>query len=66
MITQTIDQQHFMSRQWQITAQIPNLLSQWGLIQKFKQWRLMQDTEIMDEAEFNQQMTECEMLGRKE
>jgi hypothetical protein len=43
MITQTVDPHHFISRARQIKAQIPSLLSQWGLLPKFKRWRLAQD-----------------------
>jgi hypothetical protein len=43
MITQTVDPNHLISRARQIKALIPNLLSQWGLVPKFKRWRLAQD-----------------------
>lgn len=45
MITQTVDPHHFVRRARQIKAQIPVILSQWGLIPKFKRWRLAQDPE---------------------
>lgn len=37
------DPRHFTRRMRQIKAQIPNILSQWGLLPKFKRWRLAQD-----------------------
>jgi hypothetical protein len=43
MITQAVDPHHFIRRARQIKALIPNLLSQWGLLPKFKRWRLAQD-----------------------
>jgi hypothetical protein len=43
MITQAIDPHHFIRRARQIKALIPGLLSQWGLLPKFKRWRLAQD-----------------------
>lgn len=45
MITQEVDPHHFVRRARQIKAQIPNLLTQWGLLPKFKRWRLAQDPE---------------------
>ncbi len=39
----TDDPRHFTRRMRQIKAQIPNILSQWGLQPKFKRWRLAQD-----------------------
>jgi hypothetical protein len=45
MITQIVDPHHFVRRARQIKAQIPGILSQWGLIPKFKRWRLAQDPE---------------------
>lgn len=45
MITQTVDPFHFVRRAQQIKAQIPILLSQWGLLSNFKRWRLAQDPE---------------------
>lgn len=43
MITQALDPHHFVRRARQVKAQIPVLLSQWGLISKFKRWRLAKD-----------------------
>lgn len=43
MITQAVDPHHFIRRARQIKAQLPILLSQWGLLPKFKRWRLAQD-----------------------
>jgi hypothetical protein len=45
MITQTVDPHHFVRRARQIKTQIPIILSQWGLVPKFKRWRLAQDPE---------------------
>ena len=45
MITQTVDPYHYVRRSRQIRAQIPFLLSQWGLVAKFKRWRLAKDPE---------------------
>lgn len=45
MITRRVDPQHFVLRARQIQAQIPIILSQWGLVSKFKRWRLAQDPE---------------------
>lgn len=43
MITQAIDPYHYVRRARQIKARIPILMSQWGLLPKFKRWRLAQD-----------------------
>jgi hypothetical protein len=43
MITQTIDPHHFVRRSRQIKARIPFVLAQWGLLPRFKRWRLAQD-----------------------
>ena len=44
MITQAVvDPHYFMSRAREIRAQVPFILSQWGLAAKFKRWRLAQD-----------------------
>src|SRR5512140_375767 len=43
MITPTVNLDHFISRAQQIKAQAPAILSQWGLLPKFKRWRLAQD-----------------------
>jgi hypothetical protein len=45
MITQAVDPHHYVRRARQIKARIPVILSQWGLIPKFKRWRLAQDPE---------------------
>ena len=45
MITQAVDPHHFVRRARQITAQIPTILFQWGLLPQFKRWRLVQDQE---------------------
>jgi len=43
MITQGIDPQQINRRVRQIKTRMPGLLSQWGLVPKFKRWRLTQD-----------------------
>src|SRR5512135_925565 len=43
MITPIVDSPQFIRRARQIKAQIPLILSQWGLLPKFKRWRLAQD-----------------------
>jgi hypothetical protein len=43
MITQTVDPQNIIQRAKQIKAQLPILLSQWGLLSSFKRWRLARD-----------------------
>ncbi len=43
MITQPADPQHHVRTARQIKAQMPVLLSQWGLVAKFKRWRLAKD-----------------------
>jgi hypothetical protein len=45
MITQAVDPHHYFSRARQIKTRIPSILSQWGLVPKFKRWRLAQDPE---------------------
>jgi hypothetical protein len=45
MITQAVDPHHYVRRARQIKARIPVILSQWGLVPKFKRWRLAQDPE---------------------
>lgn len=45
MITQAIDPHHYVRRARQIKAQIPLILSKWGLLPKFTRWRLAQDPE---------------------
>lgn len=43
MINQAVDPQRFTSRARQIKTRMPILLTQWGLLPKFKRWRLAQD-----------------------
>jgi hypothetical protein len=43
MKPQAINPRHFLRRMRQIRANIPEILSRWGLIPKFKRWRLAQD-----------------------
>jgi hypothetical protein len=43
MNPQTVDPRHFTRRMRQIRATIPAILSRWGLLPKFKRWRLAQD-----------------------
>lgn len=43
MTPQAIDPRHFTRKMRQIRASIPNILSRWGLLPKFKRWRLAQD-----------------------
>lgn len=43
MITQAVDPHQFVRRARKIKAQMPIFLSQWGLLPKFKRWRLAQD-----------------------
>jgi hypothetical protein len=43
MISLADDPRHFIRRMRQIKAQTPKILSQWGLLPKFKRWRLAQD-----------------------
>jgi len=43
MINQAVDPQRFISRARQIKTRIPIILTQWGLLPKFKRWRLAQD-----------------------
>lgn len=45
MITQPVDPHHYVRKARQLKAQIPICLSQWGLLPKFKRWRLAQDPE---------------------
>jgi hypothetical protein len=45
MINQIVDPHHFVRRARQIKARLPVILSQWGLVPKFKRWRLAQDPE---------------------
>lgn len=43
MTPQAVDPRHFIRRMRQIRATIPDILSRWGLLPKFKRWRLAQD-----------------------
>src|SRR4030095_2065967 len=43
MITQTIDPPNFDQRARQIRAQVSTVLTKWGLLPRFKRWRLTQD-----------------------
>jgi hypothetical protein len=43
MTLQTIDQQHFDQDVRQIKAQVSTVLKKWGLLPRFKRWRLTQD-----------------------
>jgi hypothetical protein len=43
MITQAVDPHNFIRKARQIKARMPILLSRWGLLPKFKRWRLAQD-----------------------
>jgi hypothetical protein len=38
-----VDPRHFARRMRQIRSTIPDILSRWGLLPKFKRWRLAQD-----------------------
>jgi hypothetical protein len=43
MTIQTIDPQHFSQKTRQIRTQVSNVLTKWGLLPRFKRWRLTQD-----------------------
>lgn len=43
MTTETIDPQHFAQKARQIRAQVSTVLTRWGLLPRFKRWRLTQD-----------------------
>src|SRR5690349_16956518 len=43
MTTETIDPQHFAQKARQIRAQVSTVLTRWGLLPRFKRWRLSQD-----------------------
>jgi hypothetical protein len=45
MIPQTIDPQHFAPKTRQIRAHVSKVLTKWGLLPRFKRWRLTQDTD---------------------
>ena len=43
MTTETIDPQDFAQKARQIRAQVSTVLTRWGLLPRFKRWRLTQD-----------------------
>ena len=43
MINQTIDQQYFAQKTRRIRTRVSALLTRWGLLPRFKRWRLTQD-----------------------
>jgi len=43
MITETIDSHDFDQKAGQIRAQVSTVLTKWGLLPRFKRWRLTQD-----------------------
>ena len=43
MITQTINGNHFNQKARQIREQVSTILTNWGLLPRFKRWRLTQD-----------------------
>ena len=43
MITQTIDSRHFDQQARRIRAEVSIILTKWGLLPRFKRWRLAQD-----------------------
>ena len=43
MTIQTIDPQHFSQKARRIRVQISTILTKWGLLPRFKRWRLTQD-----------------------
>jgi hypothetical protein len=43
MSIQTIDPQHFAQKARRIRAQVSTVLTRWGLLPRFKRWRLTQD-----------------------
>lgn len=43
MTIETIDPQHFAQKARQIRAQVSTVLTRWGLLPRFKRWRLTQD-----------------------
>ena len=43
MITQTIDPHYFDHKALRIRAQVSTVLAKWGLLPRFKRWRLTQD-----------------------
>src|SRR5512144_3369092 len=43
MTIQTIDPRHFAQKARQLRAQAATILTRWGLLPRFKRWRLTQD-----------------------
>jgi hypothetical protein len=43
MIIQTNDQNQFNQKAWRIRTQVSTVLTRWGLLPRFKRWRLTQD-----------------------
>ena len=43
MITQIIEPHHFAQKVRRIRAQVSTVLTKWGLLPRFKRWRLTQD-----------------------
>jgi len=43
MIIQTNDQNQFNQRAWRIRTKVSKILRKWGLLPRFKRWRLTQD-----------------------
>ena len=43
MTVQTLDPQHFAQKARQIRTQVSTVLTKWGLLPRFKRWRLTQD-----------------------
>src|SRR5512146_3423594 len=43
MVTQIIEPHHFTQKVRQIRAQVSTVLTRWGLLPRFKRWRLTQD-----------------------
>jgi hypothetical protein len=43
MTIQTLDPQHFAQKARQIRTQVSTVLTKWGLLPRFKRWRLTQD-----------------------
>ncbi len=43
MTIQTVDPEHFSQKTRQIRAQVSTILTRWGLMPRFKRWRLTQD-----------------------
>jgi hypothetical protein len=43
MTIQTVDPRHITQKARQVRAQVSNVLTKWGLLPRFKRWRLTQD-----------------------